>query len=339
MKMSGTSREWFEVSSYIVACCVVLSVFAFSVLKDLRRSMANVYSAKNDEYVLLAVKIWSGVFIAVVAILLLLSGKSIPLLQLNLFLVISLSGILVDQWSIFPHLFILVSAVSWYDIYFAFMNSPSGVSVSRLLEPKWIIAFYAMTSCVISGHLREQTSLLSVRTSVVQFACVFLAFSLSLPIESLCTYLTSAESGVESYCSRWNLLPIRMEEMELGPNHRIVCLLFMAFLHIGTRFLILSADTEPPVDSKKTDDVSPEDTPSAPRKSSPYHRYAAMPSDIEGDRDDNSGAAASEVAGELPSDCVEVSEEEAVRLVEGPNSVNLNSSGSSSSSGVSQRKR
>lgn len=339
--MDATNSEWIEVIVYCVVCTIVILLFLSPVLRDMRRSISSsVVAGGNDDYILMAVKIWSGIFIALVAILLLVSRVTLPLLQLNLFLVISLSGLMVDQMPLFPYLFVFTSAVSWYDIYFAFMNSSSGISVARLLEPKWIVAFYAMTSCVISGHLKERLSVLNWRTSAFQLSCVVFVFALSLPVEYFCNTISVNASEA---CSQWNKLPIRMEEMEVGFAHRIICIVFMTFLHVGTRFLILSADTEPVVDAKKTDDMSPEDTPtittSSPsgRKSSPYHRYANLPSDIEGDNDANGVADRSgELSGELPADCVEVSEEEACRLVEGPHFSGTPSS-SGSRSGMSQR--
>lgn len=305
-----------EVSLYIFLACVAIAIAMSHVFRDLRFVRSTSIVEKNEDYIIVAIKIWSTIFIVLVALLLLISGTVLPMQQLNLFLIIAIAGISIDQLPIFGYLFCVTSALSWYDIYYAFMHSKSGITLSRLLEPKWVVALYCMTSCVLSGHLKERFKVIHIKSSVFQLACIILVWMVPSIVAYLCTMLNINQFKL---FDTWLKVPIRLEEMGLVENHRIVCLVFMILLHFGTRLLIAFADSDNVNinDRKKTDAVSPEDTSSGngnqATSSSPYHKYVLTGNDVE-------GAAKESVTvegGELPSDCVEVSEEEAIKLVDG----------------------
>jgi hypothetical protein len=289
---------------------VLLTTFVIFFNRKLVAKDLTILQKRNDQFIVSSVKIWSSIFIVVMAVSILWTRQYLSIRQLNTFLIISLSGLFIDQFSLGGYVFTSMSSLSWFELLSMFLETPSGLNISRFYEPKWMLSFYVMTSVALAGHLREKRNVLRVETSSFQFACVALVWSVAPLVHSIChNFLPEMLPLVRS----WNDVPIRMEELECGAWYRVITLSCMALMHFGTRQLILSVDGDDEqlvATSKKKDETS-KNIPGGSSKGSAQHTPPQSPVAEEG------GVEESADSQQLPGDAVEVSEEEALRLYQG----------------------
>lgn len=287
--------ELLESSLSIIVSLVVLLSFSRHVFTDVKMiQLSRQIQPINDSYISTGAKFWSGIFVIVMAIALLYTKQTLEVRSLNAFLIVSLSGIFLDQFSLSGYVYASISCVSWYEIYSLFMATPAGIDPRLIADPKWILAFYLMTSVVITGHLQERTRVTHPTVSGIHFALVVLLWSLPVPLAAIAPHVWPEISPV---LNRWIAVPVRLQELELGHYHRLVSLVVMAGLHFGTRYLILAVDGDLPAGTSSFARGKKEDG-----------------EDVEGAQEGESEDSADP---QLPPDAVEVSEEEAVRICDG----------------------
>lgn len=294
----------FETLTYVVLACFVVIFNRKLVVKDLSTLQAN-NNSKNDQFILITVKLWSVIFLMVMAASLLWTKQYLSLRQLNTFLVISLSGLFVDQFSLGGYIFTSISSLSWYELLSMFLETPSGFSLDKFKEPKWLLGFYLITSVAIAGHLQEKSKVLRIETSHFQFACVALVWSSAPLLHTICKYFLPE---LLPLISSWSDVPTRLKDLECGAYHRVITLFSMGLMHFCTRQLILSVDESDlqPLSTLKKNDENCRDIPTEKFNNSAQHSAG-----------EESGPDEGADSQQLPEDAVEVSEEEALKLCQG----------------------
>jgi len=231
-------------------------------------------------------------------------------------------------WNIiFELLFIMLSSISWFPLYRMFMSTPSNIALIHFTHTKWLLAFITFTSISITSSLRYYllTSLQYIKwfglSTIIayysSFLCIEIVTSWSLTDQPVLRTIINniiiehLDLDVIRY---WNRLSIHIE----GTTRIIPTRLFyvVATITIHTITLCVTyllSDTPTTITTSSSSSTAP----ISESSTTASHHLG----DDDGDDDDDNDYQG------LPSDCVEISLEQAIELqeaaMEGRSAVNM----------------
>lgn len=218
---------------------------------------------------------------------------------------------------IFELLFMTLSSISWFPLYRMFMSTPSNIALIHFTHTKWLLAFITFTSISITSSLRYYllTSLQYIKwfglciiiAYYSSFLCIEIIASWSLIEQPLIlrtiiinTIIEHLDLDVIRY---WNRLSIHIDDSTTWviPT-RLFYVVVTTIIHTITLWVTyLLSDTPTTTTATATSSSSPSTVPTTESSTTASHHLR------DDDDDDYQG---------LPSDCVEISVEQAIELQE-----------------------